>query len=133
MSPVAIADRKDLPIRAGATVKVYQKIEEKGKTRLQVFEGLVLGVKGGKSNASMFTVRKTTSGVGVERIFPLYSPTIEKIEVVRQSDVHRAKLTFLRAKTSHDVRRKMRHTKTGSTVPVQEDEVVETPAEEAKA
>ncbi|MDD5152590.1 MAG: 50S ribosomal protein L19 [Candidatus Pacebacteria bacterium] len=133
MSPVAVADRKDLPIRAGATVKVYQKIEEKGKIRLQVFEGLVLGIKGGKSNGSMFTVRKTASGVGVERIFPLYSPSIDKIEIVRQSDVRRAKLSYLRAKTSHDIRRKMRHTKTGSTVPVQEGEVVETEAAEAKA
>ncbi|KKT30396.1 MAG: 50S ribosomal protein L19, partial [Candidatus Nomurabacteria bacterium GW2011_GWD1_44_10] len=75
MSPVSVASRKDLPIRAGATVKVHLKIEEKGKVRMQIFEGLVLAVKGGSGNGAMFTVRKTASGVGVEKIFPLYSPS----------------------------------------------------------
>lgn len=127
MSPVAMASRKNLPIRAGATVKVSLKIEEKGKTRLQVFEGLVLAVKGGKGNNAMFTVRKVASGVGVEKIFPLYSPAIEKIEIVRQSDVGRAKLYFIRKKVTRDVRRKMRHTKSGVTVAEQAEE---TPEEE---
>jgi large subunit ribosomal protein L19 len=125
MSPIAMAERKNLPIRAGATVKVSLKIEEKGKTRLQVFEGLVLAVKGGKGNGSMFTVRKVASGIGVEKIFPLYSPTIEKIEIVRQSAVRRAKLYFIRKKVTRDVRRKMRHTKGGVTVPEQVEESVE--------
>ena len=125
MSPVAMADRKDLPIRSGVTVKVYLKIEEKGKTRLQVFEGLGLAVKGGKGNGAMFTVRKQASGVGVEKIFPLYSPSIDKIEIVKQSEVRRAKLYFIRGKVARDVKRKMRHTKSGVTVPVQEGEVVE--------
>lgn len=130
MSPIATAERKNLPIRAGATVKVSLKIEEKGKTRLQIFEGLVLAVKGGRGNGAMFTVRKVASGVGVEKIFPLYSPAIEKIEVVRQSTVGRAKLYFIREKVTRDVRRKMRHTKGGVTVPEQIEEVVE---EEAAA
>ena len=125
MSPVAMASRKNLPIRAGATVKVSLKIEEKGKTRLQVFEGLVLAVKGGKGNGSMFTVRKVASGVGVEKIFPLYSPSIEKIEIVRQSDVGRSKLYFIRKKVTRDVRRKMRHTKSGVTVAEQAEESTE--------
>ena len=125
MSPVAMASRKNLPIRAGATVKVSLKIEEKGKTRLQVFEGLVLAVKGGKGNSSMFTVRKVASGVGVEKIFPLYSPSIEKIEIVRQSDVGRSKLYFIRKKVTRDVRRKMRHTKSGVTVAEQAEESAE--------
>ena len=124
MSPVSMADRKDLPLRAGAIVKVHLKIEEKGKTRLQVFEGLVLAVKGGTSNGAMFTVRKVASGVGMEKIFPLYSPAIDKIEIVKQSEVRRAKIYFIRDKVSREVRRKMRHTKTGVTVPVQEEEVV---------
>lgn len=124
MTPVDMEERKKLPLRAGATVKVHLKIEEKGKTRLQVFEGLVLAVKGGTSNGAMFTVRKTASGVGVEKIFPLYSPIIDKIEIVRQSEVRRAKLYFIRHKVTREVRRKMRHTKTGVTVPVQEEEVV---------
>ncbi|MHB1118332.1 MAG: 50S ribosomal protein L19 [Minisyncoccota bacterium] len=124
MSPVAIAERKNLPLRAGATVKVHLKIEEKGKTRLQVFEGLVLAVKGGTGNGAMFTVRKVASGVGMEKIFPLYSPSIDKIEIVKQSDVGRSKIYFIRDKVSREVRRKMRHTRTGVTVPVQEEEMV---------
>ena len=134
MTPVAMTDRKNLAINPGATVRVHLKIEEKGKTRLQVFEGLVLSVKGGTSNGAMFTVRKTASGVGMEKIFPLYSPAIDHIEVVRQSAVRRAKLFFIRDKTTRDVRRKMRHTTTGVTVPVQEEEIPieisETPAVE---
>ncbi len=130
MSPVAVADRKNIPIRAGATVRVSLKIEEKGKTRLQVFEGIVLCVKGGKGNGSMFTVRKVASGVGVEKIFPLYSPSIDKIEIVKQAEVRRAKLYFIRDKVARDVKRKMRHTKSGVTVPVQEGEVVEEKAVE---
>ncbi len=125
MSPVAVASRKNLPIRAGATVKVHLKIEEKGKTRMQVFEGLVLAVKGGTGNGAMFTVRKVASGVGVEKIFPLYSPSIDKIEIVRQSEVSRAKLYFVRKKVARDVKRKMRNTRSGVTVPMQEEEVAE--------
>ncbi len=125
MSPVATAERKNLPLHAGATVRVHLKIEEKGKIRLQVFEGLVLAVKGGTSNGAMFTVRKTASGIGMEKIFPLYSPVIDKIEIVRQSEVRRAKLYFIRSKVTREVRRKMRHTKTGVTVPMQEGEIVE--------
>ncbi len=129
MTPVNLAQRKNLGLKAGATVRVHQKIEEKGKTRVQVFEGLVLAVRGGTSNGAMFTVRKVASGVGMEKIFPLYSPTIDKIEILRQSDVRRGKLFFVRDKATREVRRKMRHTKSGTTVPVQEEEeiVEETP------
>ncbi|MBI3634191.1 MAG: 50S ribosomal protein L19 [Candidatus Yonathbacteria bacterium] len=129
MSPIAKAERKDLPLRAGATVKVHLKIQEKGKTRNQVFEGLILSVKRGKGNGAMFTVRKVASGVGMEKIFPLYSPSIDKIEIVRQSKVGRSKLHFVRGNVAREVKRKMRHTKTGSTVPVQEEEAPEVSAE----
>ena len=129
MSPVAMAERKNLPLRAGATVKVHLKIEEKGKTRIQVFEGLVLAVKGGTSNGAMFTVRKVASGVGMEKIFPLYSPSIDKIEIVRQSKVGRSKIYFIRHNVAREVSRKMRHTKSGVTVPVQEEVVAEESAE----
>src|SRR5574343_1280765 len=112
MTPVAMAERKNLNIRPGATVKVHLKIEEKGKTRIQVYEGLVLAVRGA-GNSTMVTVRKTASGVGMEKIFPLYSPVIDKIEVLRASEVRRAKLFFVRDKVNREVRRKMRHTKTG--------------------
>ena len=81
ITPVKIEERKNLLIRAGDTVKVWQKIKEKDKYRLQVFEGLVLAVKHGKESGGTFTVRKVASGVGVERVFPIYSPVIEKIEI----------------------------------------------------
>ena len=133
MTPVAMADRKNLAINPGATVRVHLKIEEKGKIRLQVFEGLVLAVKGGKGNGAMFTVRKMASGVGMEKIFPLYSPAIDKVEIVRQSEVRRAKLYFIRNKVTREARRKMRHTKTGVTIPMQEEEVVAETTEVPKA
>lgn len=92
--------KKDLPdIRPGDTVKVYQRIGEvskKGKERIQVFEGLVIARKHGKGINSTITVRKISSGVGVERIFPLHSPAIEKIEMVKRGKVRRAKLYYLR-------------------------------------
>lgn len=123
MSPVDVASRKNLPINPGAIVRVHIKIEEKGKTRMQVFEGLVLAVKGGTGNGAMFTVRKVASGVGVEKIFPLYSPSIEKIEVVRQSEVRRAKLYFVRNKVAREVKRKMRHIRAGRSISEEEAEV----------
>ena len=89
--------KKDLPdIRPGDTVKVYQKIKEKDKERVQTFEGLVLARKHGKEMGATITVRKMISGVGVEKIFPLHSPVIEKIEILRRGKVRRAKLYYLR-------------------------------------
>ena len=108
-SPVNIEERKNLDIRPGDTVRVSQKITEKGKTRLQAFEGLVLAVKHGKEAGGSFTVRKVASGVGVEKIFPIYSPMIDKIELVRRAKVRRAKLYFIRNKASKEIRRQMRN------------------------
>jgi len=89
--------KKELPdIRPGDTVKVYQKIKEKNKERIQIFEGLVLARKHGKGISSTITVRKVISGVGVEKIFPVHSPAIEKIEIIKRSKVRRAKLYYLR-------------------------------------
>ena len=82
----------------GDTVKVYNKIKEGNRERLQIFEGTVLKIQGG-SNRSTFTVRKTSNGVGVEKTWPLHSPLVEKVEVVRQGKVRRAKLTYLRQRT----------------------------------
>lgn len=107
-SPVDIEKRKEVGIRAGDTVCVWQKIEDKGKTRLQAFEGLVIARKHGTEPGATFTVRKIASGVGVEKIFPLYSPVIDKIEIVRRSRVRRAKLYYIRDKTSREIRRKMK-------------------------
>ena len=89
--------KTDLPeIRPGDTVRVYQKIQEGDKERIQVFEGLVIARKHGKGITSTITVRKVISEIGVERIFPLHSPTIEKIETLRRGRVRRAKLYYLR-------------------------------------
>ena len=89
--------KKNVPnILPGDTVKVFQKIKEGDKERIQVFEGTVLGKKHGSEIGATITVRKVSKGVGVERIFPIHSPLIEKIEVVKRSKVRRAKLYFLR-------------------------------------
>jgi large subunit ribosomal protein L19 len=90
--------RKDLPtINPGDTVKVHVKVKEGEKERIQIFQGIVIGIRGGGIRTS-FTVRKVSAGVGVERIWPLNSPSIDKLEVLRCSKVRRAKLYFLREK-----------------------------------
>lgn len=109
ITPVRTEERTQLGIRPGDTVRVHQKVIEKGKTRLQTFEGLVLAVKHGNEAGGTFTVRATMSGIGVEKIFPLYSPIIEKIEIVRRSKVRRAKLYFIREKVAREVRRQLRN------------------------
>ena len=107
-SPVQMEDRKALGIKPGDTVKVHQKIVDKGKTRLQVFEGLVLARKHGDEAGATFTVRKVASGVGVEKIYPLYSPLIEQIEIVKRAKVRRAKLYYIRDKVAREIKRQMR-------------------------
>jgi len=103
-----MAARKDLDLRSGDTERVWQKIEEKGKYRLQAFEGLVLARKHGTEAGGTFTVRRVASGVGVEKIFPLYSPMIDKIEIIKRSRVRRAKLYFIREKVAREARRQLR-------------------------
>jgi len=89
--------KTDLPeIRPGDTVRVYQKIKEGDKERIQIFEGQVLAQKHGKGINATLTVRKVISGIGVERVFPFHLPTIEKIEVVKKGKTRRAKLYYLR-------------------------------------
>jgi large subunit ribosomal protein L19 len=107
-SPVQMADRKALGIKPGDTVKVHQKIVDKGKTRIQIFEGIVLARKHGDEAGATFTVRKVSSGVGVEKIYPLYSPLIEQIEIVKRAKVRRAKLYYIREKVAREIKRQMR-------------------------
>lgn len=121
ISPINMEERAKLELRAGDTVRVWQKIVElkhtkgadkKEKTiknaRRQAFEGTVLAVKHGTESGAMFTVRRVASGVGVEKIFPLYSPTIDSIEVLRRTRTRRAKLYFIRRKAAREVSRAMR-------------------------
>jgi large subunit ribosomal protein L19 len=125
-SPVKIEERKSLDLRSGDTVRVWQKIQEKGKTRLQAFEGLVLARKHGKEAGATFTVRRVASGVGVEKIFPLYSPMIDKIEVLKRAKVRRAKLYHIREKAAKEVRRQMRNVRMAKDT----EEVVEETGEQ---
>jgi large subunit ribosomal protein L19 len=90
--------RSDLPkISPGDTVKVHVKVKEGEKERIQVYQGVVISIKGGGMRTS-FTVRKVSAGVGVERIFPMHSPSIDHMEILRSGKVRRAKLYFLREK-----------------------------------
>jgi len=96
-------------IKPGDTVRVHVKVREGDKERIQVFEGLVIAMHRGGTRAS-FTVRKVSFGQGVERIFPLHSPVIQKIDVVRTARVRRAKLYFLRARRGKAARMKEKRT-----------------------
>lgn len=88
--------RAEVPeFNVGDTVRVYGKIKEGNRERVQVFEGVVLKTQGG-SNRATFTVRKASNGIGVEKTWPLHSPNVEKVEVVRKGKVRRAKLNYLR-------------------------------------
>ncbi len=96
--------RSDVPeFRAGDTVKVHVRVVEGGRERVQVFEGVVIARNGEGLRAS-FTVRKVSFGVGVERVFPIHAPIIQKIEVTRRGDVRRAKLYYLRERAGKSAR-----------------------------
>lgn len=91
--------KKDLPeIRAGNVVRIYHKFKEGEKEKTSIFEGLVIARKHGKEIGATITVRKEIDGVGVEKIIPLHSPNIEKIEIIKREKVRRAKLYYLRKK-----------------------------------
>jgi len=109
ISSVNIEERKKLVLKAGDTVRVHQKITEGDKSRIQIFEGLLIGRKHGNEAGGTMTVRKVIDGVGVERIFPFYSPNIDKIEVVRKSKTRRSKLYNVRDKAAKEIRRKMKN------------------------
>lgn len=99
----------DVPnFRPGYTIRVHQKIQEKGKERIQIFEGVVIARKKGESAEATFTVRKISQGIGVERIFPLYSPYIAQIEVIKTARPRRAKLYYLRRREREKMRREER-------------------------
>jgi len=136
-SPVDIEARKKLDFQSGDTIKVWSKIAEEKistkankktektvKFRLQAFEGIVLARKHGTEAGATFTVRKVASGVGVERIFPLYSPAIDKIELIKKARARRSKLYYIRTKAKKDVRKKMRSVVLGNARDNSIDEVI---------
>lgn len=101
MNPGKLAD-----LKPGWTVRIHQKIKDGEKTRTQAFEGLVIAKKHGKEAGGTVTVRKVSGGIGVEKIFPVYLPTIDKVDVIKKAKIRRAKLYYLRDKTSKEIRRK---------------------------
>ncbi|NCN52762.1 50S ribosomal protein L19 [Candidatus Parcubacteria bacterium] len=135
-----MGERKSIGLRAGDTVRVHQKIQDKGKTRIQIFEGLVLARKHGDEPGATFTVRKVVDGIGVEKIFPLYSPMIDKIEIVKRSKVRRSKLYYIREKVAREIKRQMRRmhmmdvsTESGIEVAQRAEDEAKQVAEEAAA
>ena len=139
VSPVNMEERKTLGLRAGDTIRVHQKIQDKGKTRIQIFEGLVLARKHGDEAGATFTVRKMSGGIGVEKIYPLYSPLIDKLEIVKRAKVRRAKLYYIREKVAREVKRQMRRmslvsmsTESGIEVAARELEAAKKAGEAAK-
>lgn len=133
VSPVNMKERVDLGLRAGDTVRVHQKIQDKGKTRIQIFEGIVLARKHGNESGATFTVRKVASGVGVEKIYPLYSPLIDKLEIVKRAKVRRSKLYYIREKVAREVKRQMRRMTMMGMSTASETEMALRAAAEAKA
>ena len=149
ITPVNAEGRAKLGLKPGDTVRVIQNIVDlkKGKgadkkekviknTRKQAYEGLVIAVKHGTEAGAPFTVRTTLSGVGVEKTFPLYTPMIDSIEIVKRSKVRRSKLYFIREKAAKAVRRQLRnarmlHWKSDETLPPTEEE--RAAAQEAEA
>lgn len=95
-------------LQSGWTVKIHQRIKEGEKTRLQAFEGTIIAKKHGNESGGTITVRRVSGGYGVEKVFPLYLPSIEKVEVLKRPSVRRTKLYYLRDKTSREIRKKMK-------------------------
>jgi len=95
-------------IRPGVTIRVYEKTKEGDKTRASIFEGTVISRKHGSETGATFTVRRVSQGVGMEKIFPIHSPNIEKIEITKTPKVRRAKLYYLRRESAKESRRKLK-------------------------
>lgn len=112
LSPVNVAERKALTFRSGDVLKVSTKVKEgKDKFRIQAFEGLCLARKHGTEAGATFTVRKLSGDIAVERIFPLYSPMIDSIKVVRSNNTRKSKIYFVRTKAAKETRKKLKTVK----------------------
>lgn len=121
--------------RAGDVVKVFRKIIEGGKERVQVFEGMIIAIKGAQSSSAMITVRKVSNGFGVEIVVPIQSPNIEKIELLKRAKVRSSKLYYVRDRSAKSLKMKFTDVasiKEGGKVPVAETVVEEVVAQEVK-
>ena len=124
-TPIDIEERKAVDFSSGDTIRVWSKIEDKGKYRLQAFEGIVLARKHGTTPSATFTVRKVSNNIGVERIFPLFSPLIDKIEITKKTKTRRSKLYYIRDKAVKEIRRKMKQIIAGKAAPEEESDASE--------
>lgn len=124
---------KKLPdLKPGDTIKVHQKIKEGNKERIQIFEGIIIAKKHGKGISATMTVRKVVDGVGVERVFPIHSPAIDKIEILRSGKTRRSKLYYLRTAKGRKARLKRKDFAAAiAEKPAEEQAVEETPAVQA--
>lgn len=124
--------KRELNFEIGDTIKVHYKIVEGNRERIQIYEGVVIAINN-KAGSKTFTVRRVSFDVGIERIFPLYSPRIDKIEVIRKSKVRRSKLYYLRERTGKSAKLKEKlHTKTKKTTKKEAKAVEEVKPEAVK-
>ena len=125
---------KKLPdLKPGDTIKVHQKIKEGDKERIQIFEGVVIAKKHGKGISATITVRKVVDGVGVERVFPIHSPSVEKFEIISHGKTRRSKLYYLRTAKGKKARLKKKVFAAAiADKPAEEQAVMETPVETPK-
>jgi len=108
--------------KIGDIIKVYQEIEEGGKKRIQPFDGLVISKKHGTEPGATFTVRKKISGIGTEKIFPLHSPTIKKVEIIKKAKrITKSKLYWTRERTDREIQRRLRFEQAPKTEPVKKE------------
>ena len=117
-------EKKMPDLRPGDTVKVHQKIKEGDKERIQIFEGIIIGKKHGVGIPATITVRKVVDGVGVERVWPIHSPSLEKIEIVRHGKVRRSKLYYLR--TAKGKKAKLKRKDFAAAIAPEEPKISET-------
>lgn len=118
-----------MDFQSGDVVRVHLKIKEGGKERIQIFEGLIIAVKGGQSSSPTITVRKVSHGIGVEMIVPVLSPNVSKIELVKKAKVRRAKLYYIRNLTAKQSR--MKYKDISQYIEKEEEKPTEAPVEEA--
>ena len=125
----------EIDLRAGDVVRVYRKIKEGEKERVQIFEGMIIAIKGRQSSSQMVTVRKVSNGVGVEIVVPMFSPNIDKIELVKRAKVRKSKLYYVRDKASKALRFKYTDADkiAKKNVPVKKTEVIEAVEETPEA